>query len=118
MISSTRRIPTGIKTIRFTSSASNAAKDTVDTYTDLKFYATGKLPQNPASITSTSPAFFKANEGIQKIDSVTDVEIKPNPLAQTFSVDSFDGGLFVTSVDLYFNSKSDSIPVRAYLTNT
>ena len=112
------RIPTGIKTIRFTSSASNAAKDTVDTYTDLKFYATGKLPQNPASITSTSPAFFKANEGIQKIDSVTDVEVKPNPLAQTFSIDSFDGGLFVTSIDLYFNSKSDSIPVRAYLTNT
>ena len=112
------RIPTGIKTIRFTSSSSNAAKDTVDTYSDFKFYATGKLPQNPSSITSTSPAFFKANEGVQKIDSVTDVEFKPNPLAQTFSIDSFDGGLFVTSVDLYFNAKSDNIPVRAYITNT
>jgi len=112
------RVSTGTKTIRFTSSAANAAKDTVDTYTDLKFYATGKLPQNPATITSTSPAFFKANEGIQRIDSVTDVEIKPNPLAQTFTIDSFEGGLFITSLELFFNTKSSDIPIRAYITNT
>jgi hypothetical protein len=112
------RITTGIKTIRFTSSATNEAKDTVDTYADLKYYAIGKLPQNPPSINATSPAYFKANEGIQKIDSVTDVEIKPNPLAQTFSIEAFEGGLFVTSAELYFNKKSTNIPVRVYLTNT
>ena len=112
------RFTTGIKTIRFTSSAENAAKDTVDTYADLKYYATGKLPQNPPTINSTLPAYFKANEGIQKVDSVTDVEIKPNPLAQTFSIEAFDGGLFVTSVELYFNKKSTNIPIRVYLTNT
>ena len=112
------RILTGIKTIRFTSSSSNEAKDTVDTYADLKYYALGKLPQNPPTINATSPAYFKANEGVQKIDSVTDVEIKPNPLAQTFSIESFDGGLFVTSAELYFNKKSTNIPVRVYLTNT
>ena len=112
------RITTGIKTIRFTSSASNEAKDTVDTYADLKYYAIGKLPQNPPSINATSPAYFKANEGVQKVDSVTDVEIKPNPLAQTFSIESFEGGLFVTSAELYFNKKSTNIPVRVYLTNT
>jgi len=112
------RITTGIKTIRFTSSKENAAKDTVDTYADLKYYAVGKLPQNPPSINATSPAYFKANEGVQKVDSVTDVEIKPNPLAQTFSIESFEGGLFVTSVELYFNKKSTNIPVRVYLTNT
>ena len=112
------RFTTGIKTIRFTSSAENAAKDTVDTYADLKYYATGKLPQNPPTINSTLPAYFKANEGIQKVDSVTDVEIKPNPLAQTFNIEAFDGGLFVTSVELYFNKKSTNIPIRVYLTNT
>ncbi|MAH09429.1 MAG: hypothetical protein CL961_07160 [Euryarchaeota archaeon] len=112
------RIVTGIKTIRFTSSRTNDAKDTVDSYADLKYYALGKLPQNPPTINSTGPAYFKANEGVQKIDSVTDVEIKPNPLAQTFSIESFEGGLFVTSAELYFNKKSTNIPIRVYLTNT
>ncbi len=112
------RISTGIKTIRFTSSATNENKKNVDSYTDIKYYAVGKLPQNPVSITSTSPAYFKANEGIQKIDSVTDVEIKPNPLAQTFNIEEFEGGLFVTSVELFFSKKSTNVPVRVYITNT
>ena len=112
------RVTTGVKTIRFTSSATNDAKDTVDTYAEVKYYALGRLPENPSTINSTLPAIFKANEGVQLIDSVTDVETKPNPLAQTFKVENFDGGCFATGVDLYFNKKSTNIPIRVYLTNT
>ena len=112
------RVTTGVKTIRFTSSASNAVKDTVDSYAEIKYYALGRLPENPATINSTLPAVFKANEGVQLIDSVTDVETKPNPLAQTFKVENFDGGCFTTGVDLFFNKKSTNIPIRVYLTNT
>ena len=111
------RFTTGVKTIRFTSSSTDASKDTVDTYAEVKYYATGILPENPSSIVSTSPAFFKANEGTQVTDSNTENPVKPNPLAQTFTVEGFDGGVFGTSVDLFFSTKSSNIPIRVYLTD-
>ena len=112
------RVTTGIKTFKFTSSSENATKESVDTYAEVKYYALGRLPENPSTINSTSPAIFKANEGVQIIDSVTDVEARPNPLAQTFKIENYEGGCFATSVDLFFNKKSTNIPVRVYLTNT
>ena len=111
------RFTTGIKTIRFTSSSTDADKDSADTYAEVKYYATGVIPDNPSSIVSTSPAFFKANEGTQLTDSNTSNPIRPNPLAQTFKVENFDGGVFATGVDLFFNAKSDDIPIRVYLTD-
>jgi hypothetical protein len=110
-------ITSGIKTIRFTSSSTDQAKDKVDSYTETKFYSSGTLPENPASIISTVPAYFKANEGIQLVDNSTENKQKPSPLTQTFTIENFDGGLFATGVDLYFNSKSNNIPLRVYLTN-
>ncbi len=111
------RFTAGLKTLRFTSSATNEEKAGVDTYAEVKFYATGALPSNPPSITSTAAAYFKANEGVQLVDSNTDNPIKPNPLAQTFKIENQEGGIFTTSVDLYFQKKSESIPLRAYLTD-
>jgi hypothetical protein len=110
-------LTTGIKTIRFTSSSTNEDKDTVDTYTEAKYYSTGSLPQNPSSIISTLPAYFKANEGVQIVDNTTSNKDKPNPLSQTFKVENYDGGVFVTGLDLFFNKKSSNIPLRVYLTN-
>jgi len=111
------RFTTGELTFRFTSSATNADKATVDTYAEVKYYATGVLPQNPASIVSTRPSYFKSNEGVQFVDSNTDNPIRPNPLAQTFKIENFEGGLFVTGLDLFFSKKSTNIPVKAYITN-
>ena len=111
------RFPTGVKTIRFTSSSTNQEKSLVDSYAEVKYYALGLLPENPSSIISTRPSYFKANEGVQLVDSNTDIEIKPNPLAQTFKVENYQGGVFATGVDLFFNKKSTNIPIRVYLTN-
>ena len=108
----------GDKTIRFTSSQENADKSTVETYSEVKFYSRGTKPKNPQSIISTQPSYFKANEGFQTVESNTDVVIKPNPLAQTFKIENFDGGVFVTSLDLYFNQKSSTVPIKVYLTDT
>ena len=108
---------TGELTFRFTSSATNEAKLGVDSYTEVKYYATGILPENPSSIVSTKPSTFKSNEGVQLIESNTDNPVRPNPLAQTFKVENLDGGCFVTGVDLYFNKKSTNIPVKTYITN-
>ena len=111
------RFTEGTKTIKFTSSSSNEPKDLVDTYAEVKYYSAGIIPENPSSIVSTSVAFFKANEGVQLIDSNTDVEIKPNPLAQTFKIENYEGGVFVTGVDLFFAKKSKNIPIKAYISN-
>ena len=111
------RFTTGILTLRFTSSSTNQDKATVDTYAEVKYYATGVLPENPASIVSTRPSYFKSNEGVQFVDSNTDNPIRPNPLAQTFKIENYDGGLFVTGLDLFFSKKSTNIPVKAYITN-
>lgn len=111
------RISTGEKTIRFTSSSTNASKDSVETFAEIKYYATGLLPENPGSIVSTKPAYFKANEGIQLISNNTEQEQKPSPLAQTFKVEGYEGGCFSTGVDLFFSKKSETIPIRVYLTD-
>ena len=111
------RFTSGYKTIRFTSSSSNEIKENVESYAEVKFYSSGVIPQNPPSIVSTDSATFKANEGVQLVNSNTDIEIKPNPLAQTFKIENYAGGVFTTGVDLFFAKKSSSIPVRAYLTN-
>ena len=83
-------VTSGVLTFRFTSSATNAPKEEVDSYTEVKYYATGLLPENPASIVSTKPSYFKSNEGVQLIESNTDNPIRPNPLAQTFKVENLD----------------------------
>ena len=111
------RFTTGELTFRFTSSSTNEDKTTVDTYAEIKYYASGILPQNPSSIVSTKPSYFKSNEGVQFVESNTDNPLRPNPLAQVFKVENFDGGVFITGADLYFKSKSTNIPVRVYMTN-
>lgn len=111
------RITVGEKTLRFTSSATNSDKSLVETFAETKFYATGLLPENPGTIISTKPAYFKANEGTQLISNNTEQEQKPNPLAQTFKVENYEGGVFATGLDLFIAKKSDTIPIRVYLTD-
>ena len=111
------KFSTGEKTIRFTSSSTDENKEVVETYGEAKYFALGALPENPQSVISTRPSIFKANEGVQSTESNTDLEIKPNPLAQTFKVENYEGGVFATGIDLFFNKKSPSIPIRVYLTN-
>jgi len=112
---------TGVKTVRFTSSVDDSKSSDVSTYSEAKFYATGILPSLPASIVSTIPPYFKANEGIQFIEAnksdATGAATTPSPLTQTFKVEGYTGGVFLTGLDLFFSQKSLNIPIRVYLTN-
>ena len=111
------RITTGEKTITFTSTSDYTNKSDSETYAEVKFYATGIISENPSSVISTSVSYFKANEGVQLVDSNTDNPIKPNPLAQTFKIENFAGGMMATGVDLYVNKKDDNLPIKVYLSN-
>lgn len=107
---------TGIKNLKFTSSQEGLIDSTVDSFTEVNYYVSGSLPEQPASIISTSPAIFKGKEGIQFIEN-TRAQVKPNPLSQSFKIEKFPGGLFLTGVDLFFNTKSATIPIKVYLSN-
>jgi hypothetical protein len=107
-------LTTGIKTVRFTSSSSDDKSSSTSSFTETKYYATGILPALPASIISTTPPFFKSNEGIQFVESSAST---PSPLTQTFKIENAEGGLFATGIDLFFGAKSSNLPIRVYLTN-
>ena len=113
-------LTTGIKTFTFTSSSSGSKDATVSTFTEVNYYVTGILPNSTSSILSTVPPALKTNEGVQTVSnsvSETGASVKPNPLSQSFRVEGYDGGLFVTDLDLFFSQKSNSIPIKVYLTN-
>ena len=57
------------QTIRFTTSEEDANDDSVDSFAECKYFATGTFPNQPASIISTIPAFLKGAEGVQFIDN-------------------------------------------------
>ena len=107
----------GEKTIVFTSASAYEERFSSITFAETKFYSTGSIPENPSSIVSTSPSYFKANEGVQLVNQSTSQESKPNPLIQTFKIENYNGGLFVTGLDLFFNKKDSTIPLKTYLTN-
>jgi hypothetical protein len=58
---------TGIKNIKFTSDSTGLIDSTVDSYAEINYYVSGNLPEQPASIISTTPAIFKAKFNILRI---------------------------------------------------
>lgn len=110
---------TGKKTIKFTSDSSGNTNENATTYAEIVYYVTGNTPENPSSIVSTSPAKLKGSEGLQSVSTSTggSTNVKPSPLSQTFKVQNYPGGVFLTGMDLFFNKKSSTIPIRVYLTN-
>ena len=107
---------TGIKTIKFSTDSTGSTSSDVDSFTEVKYYATGILPSQPTNIISTSPAILKSQEGIQFVEN-TKAQTTPNPLSQSFVVEGYEGGVFLTGIDLFFNKKSSTIPVKIYLKN-
>ncbi len=111
----------GNKTVRFTTSAVGDIDSSVDSFAEIKYYATGRLPEQPSSIVSTNPAILKATEGVQYANPTTSgttgALIKPNPLSQTFKIEGYPGGVFVSGMDLYFKKKSATIPAKVSLVN-
>lgn len=109
----------GKKNIKFTSDSEGKITDDVSSYCEVVYYASGNLPENPSSIISTTPARLKGSEGLQSVSTSTggSTKVKPSPLSQTFKVQNYPGGVFLTGMDLFFNKKSSTIPVRVYLTN-
>ena len=116
-IDSNPRWSTGTRTIRLTTSASNErTPGTVDSSADVEYRATGTLQTVRENILAIRNAEIVR-------DTVSDERVLTNstrtetrqigwydPLAQSFIVDE-EGGIMITSVDLFFRTKDSNIPL-------
>ena len=123
----------GSKSFRLTSSSSNSGDSAdVTTFAEAVYTVSGLPDTTTNSIQSTRVPYINRrstsnSDTVQRIGSSL-VNINQtgllDPLAQNFRVSGFDGGLFLSSIDLFFQSKqtpteSDTNrPVSIYLTET
>ena len=127
--STPRNFTTGVKTFRLTSSNTNSSSNSdVKTFAETEYVISG-APNNNQSTRSAniSRNSVDTNDTVQTINGVR-VNINQDglldPLAQTFTISGYEEGLFASSIDLYFNSKTNSSgddtdrPVSVYLTET
>ena len=123
----------GSKSFRLTSSSTNSGNSAnVTTFGEAVYTVSGLPNTNTNTIQSTRVPYINRrstsnSDTVQRIGSSL-VNINQtgllDPLAQNFRVSGFDGGLFLSSIDLFFKNKqtpteSDTNrPVSIYLTET
>ena len=113
---------TGQRVFRLTSSSANTLSSAVETSAEADYLAKGALETVQETIISTrEPLTVRestvetVSRGTQTRTRVTETTIGwTDPLAQTFMIDDA-GGVFLTSMDLYFSSKDDNIPVTVQI---
>ena len=127
--SSTERFRTGDRVFRLTSSSTNSSTDNdVDTFADATFTARGLQTTMEETIQSTRVPIIRANtvsetDTRRTVDNfsvsagIVPPENNRDPLAQTFSVQDLEG-VFITKVDVFFEEKDSTIPIKVYLTET
>src|SRR5210317_1911750 len=121
-VSSNPRWRTGKRVFRLTSSSTNSEDRTaVATSAEADYDAKGLLETTQEAIVSTREA-RTVRETVTSTRSTTRNASRVigrrggDPLAQSFVVDEEDG-IFITSLDAFFATKSDTIPVRAEIRN-
>lgn len=95
-------------TFRVTPSLINSRiPGTIDTEAETEFFSSGTTNFVQQTIMSVRNA---------RVDRmmVREADIWVDPLAQSFLVDK-QGGIFLTKIDLYFESKAESIPVNIHI---
>ena len=123
----------GSKSFRLTSSSTNSGNSAdVSTFAEAVYTVSGLPNTSTNTIQSTRIPYINRrstsnSDTVQRIGSSL-VNINQtgllDPLAQNFRVSGFDGGLFLSSIDLFFKNKqtpteSDTNrPVSIYLTET
>ena len=126
---STERFRTGDRIFRLTSSSTNSSTDNdVDTFAQATYSARGLQTTTQETIQSTRVPVIqtrtvsereerRTTDNFSIASSFTPDNPNPDPLAQTFSIDNNEG-VFLTKVDLYFEEKDDTIPIKVYLVET
>jgi hypothetical protein len=122
-VDSNPRWRTGQRQFRLTSSSTNSLTGTIETAGNAEYIARGLLETVRETIIS-SREFRVENRAVDESRQITRTSTRTeerqvgyhDPLAQTFLIDDA-GGVFLTSLDVYFSSKDSNIPVTLQLRN-
>ena len=112
---------TGQRVFRLTSSATNDTSSDVETSGEADYVARGILETVQNTIISTREPRLE-RQATTENRSITRTSTRRSertvgwvdPLAQTFMIDDV-GGVFLTSVDLYFGTKDTNIPITVQI---
>ena len=124
-VNSNPRWRTGQRIFRLTSSSTNVLTQAPDTAANAEYIARGIIEtvQNTIISTRTAAIEFRATNETENVTR-TDVQRGAarqvgyhDPLAQTFMIDDA-GGVFLTSMDLFFSSKDANVPLTLQIRNT
>ena len=104
---------TGERTIRLIDNSLNDLA-TEESIAEAKYTATGILQSTQETILTTRSVQN------QRVITQTGFRYQADPVAQTFGVeaDVYPSGMHVTSVEVYFRSKSNSVPVTCQIRRT
>jgi len=116
---------TGERVFRLTSSSSNDLTSAPDTAANAEYIARGIIEtvQNTIISTRTAGIEFRATNETEAVIQTTTTRSNArqtgyhDPLAQTFMIDD-EGGVFLTSIDIFFSSKDANVPVTLQVRNT
>ena len=120
-VESNPRWRTGTRVFRLTSSAQNDRSSDVETAAEEDYTARGILETVQNTILSTrEPRIVR--ESTNDVRNINRTSTRNStrtvgwvdPLAQTFLVDD-EGGVFLTSLDIFFSSKASAIPVTVQI---
>ena len=112
------KFPLGVKKIKFTSSSTNGHHP--ETFANVSFFATTVKEPTPNDIIAVENLDQDdKTDGTQYTENILNPEVSVvDPLAQTFRVESFEGGVFASSVKMYFSDKDATLPISIKLTDT
>ena len=116
---------TGERVFRLTSSATNDLTSAPDTAANAEYIARGIIQtvQNTIISTRTAAVEFRATNETENVVQTSTTRGASrqvgyhDPLAQTFMIDDA-GGVFLTSIDIFFSSKDANVPVTLQVRNT
>ena len=116
-VDSNPRWRTGTRTFRLTASSTDDRNSQIATAGEVDYTARGTLDTVQETIVSTrEPRLVRTNVSETRNIARTSTRTTTtqvgwwDPLAQTFLIDD-PGGVFITSIDCFFQSKDDNIPI-------
>ncbi len=120
-VDSNPRWRTGTRVFRLTSSATDDRSSDVETSGEVDYTARGILETQQETILSTREPRLQRTNTTENRDITRTSTRETNrqvgwwdPLAQTFLIDD-NGGVFISSVDLFFKTKDDNVPITVQI---
>ena len=114
------KFQTGVREFRLTDSSTNN-KDEEKTFAEAQYHAQGLMESVESRIVSTKVPRLVQSE-LNQDRTLVDTQVSEttewiDPVAETILIDKA-GGIFAKSVDLFFKTKSTTIPVRVTIRTT